>query len=108
MVGLWTAIASLTLSGVFQAGGEYFSKLWGLAPSSRLAAFAVACYAISSLVWLPALLYRNQLSTVGVAWDLIAICATLALGFFVFHETLSMRQSVGLVLALIALWLLLT
>ena len=106
MVTALGAFLVLVLSGIFQAAGEYFSKLWGLQPGWKFGVLAVAAYAISSTIWLPALLYRNQLSTIGVAWDLIAICATLGLGLFVFHEVLTARQWAGLVLALVALWLL--
>jgi multidrug transporter EmrE-like cation transporter len=108
MVGLGGAIAALLASGVFQALGEYLSKLWGITPSWSMAALAVAAYAVSSLIWLPALLYRNQLSTIGIAWDLIAVATTLILGLIVFHETLAGRQIVGIVLAIVALCLLLS
>ncbi len=101
------AILSLILSGLFQGGGEYVSKLWGFNPSTKLAVFAVGLYAISSAVWLPALLYRNQLSTIGIAWDVIAISSTLLLGLFVFHETLSPTQWLGLFLGIVAVYLLL-
>lgn len=107
MIGLGGAIAALLASGVFQALGEYLSKLWGMTPSWGLGALAVGAYAVSSLVWLPALLYRNQLSTIGIAWDLIAVMTTLMLGFLVFHEAVGGRQIVGILLALVALWLLL-
>lgn len=106
MIGLGGAIAALLASGVFQALGEYLSKLWGLTPTWTLGVLAVGAYAISSLIWLPALLYRNQLSTMGIAWDLIAVVTTLAIGLLVFHEALGGRQILGIILALIALWLL--
>jgi multidrug transporter EmrE-like cation transporter len=104
---MWAAVAVLLLSGVFQAGGEYFSKIWGLSPHWHAGIIAVVLYAISSAIWLPALLYRDQLSTIGIAWDVIAISATLFLGIIVFHETLTPTQWLGVVLAIIALWLLL-
>ena len=104
---MWAAVAVLLLSVVFQTGGEYFSKMWGFSPNWHAGTIAIILYAISSAIWLPALLYRNQLSTVGIAWYVIAISATLFLGIVVFHETLIPSQWLGLVLAIIALWLLL-
>jgi multidrug transporter EmrE-like cation transporter len=106
MVTAWGAVAILLFSGLFQAGGEYVSKLWGFHQSWQTGLLAVALYAVSSAIWLPALLYKNQLSTIGVAWDLVAISATLLLGIFVFHEVLHARQWLGLILAAVALWLL--
>ncbi len=100
------AIISLLISGFLQAAGEYFSKLWGFDPAWRMGALAVFAYALSSAAWLPALLYRNQLSTIGIAWDIIAISTTLLLGIVVFRESLTTGQWVGIGLGVVALWLL--
>ncbi len=107
MVGLAGAVFALVLSVTFYAGGEYFSKLWGNSTNLQFILAALALYLVSSLMWFPALLYRNQLSTIGIAWDVLAISATLFLGIVVFHEKLLPHQIVGIVLALIALVLLL-
>ena len=100
------ALFVLLLSGVFYAAGEYFSKLWGISHSWHLVLLGVLCSALSFFVWLPALLYRNQLSTIGIAWLIIAMCAELVLGLVVFHEQLSLAQWSGVVFGVIALWLL--
>lgn len=102
------AVVTLLSSVAFYAGGEYFSKLWGLNPGAGLMLAAVLCYMISVLLWFPALLYRDQLSTVGIDWEVLALCATLILGFFVFHEAISLKNWIGLILGLIAAWLLIT
>ena len=107
-VSLPLAIASLLSSVAFYAGGEYFSKLWGLAPGAGLMVAALVCYTVSALLWFPALLYRDQLSTVGIDWEVLALCATLLLGFLVFHEAISLKNWIGLILGLVAAWLLLT
>ncbi len=102
------AVLTLLSSVLFYAGGEYFSKLWGLGPTPALLLTALACYIVSALLWFPALLYRDQLLTIGVDWEVLGLCATLLLGFFVFHEALTFKNWIGLALGLIAAWLLLT
>jgi multidrug transporter EmrE-like cation transporter len=101
------AIVWLILSGIFNAFGEYLSKEWGYTHTWELALFVAVAYVCSSLLWLPALLKQNQLSTMGVAWILIALVFTLILGLVVFKEHLSLIQWVGIVLGSIAVVLLL-
>jgi drug/metabolite transporter (DMT)-like permease len=96
----------LFLSALFFALGEYLSKLWGENPSLRLTAMVVGVYALGTLSWLPALLHRNELAIMGTAWLLLATVATVVIGFFVFGETLTILQWLGIGLALIALVLL--
>lgn len=100
------AIVWLLVSGLLNACGEFLSKHWGENPSLPLAMLVAATYALSSALWLPALLHKNQLSTTGVAWVLIALMFTMILSFFVFHEELGLQQWVGLGLALVAVGLL--
>ncbi len=100
------AIIWLLASGLLNACGEFLSKHWGEHPTGWLAMAVGATYALSSLIWLPALLHKNQLSTTGVAWVLIALMFTMFLSFFVFHEELGTQQWIGLALALIAVGLL--
>ena len=102
------AIGWLLLSGFLNGVGEYLSKQWGNAPSWKLVALVALAYAASSILWLPALLHKNQLSTMGVAWVLIALVSTLFLGLFVFHEQLTPSQWFGLGLAAVALYFLLS
>ena len=59
-----------------------------------------------SLSWLPALLHKNQLATMGTLWLLLATVATVALGVLIFHEKLNGLQITGLFLAIIAMILL--
>mgnify|MGYP001559872783 CR=1 FL=1 len=100
------AVIALFVSGALHAAGEYLSKVWGFDPGWRMGLAAVAAYALSSAAWLPALLYRNQLSTIGIAWEIIAISTTLFLGVVIFRESLTAGQWAGITLGLVALWLL--
>jgi multidrug transporter EmrE-like cation transporter len=100
------APAWLISSALFFALGEYFSKLWGNTPSLKGAVYVVVAYAFGSIFWLPALLHKNQLAIMGTAWLLLATVATAVIGVFIFGESLTNLQWVGLGLAAAAILLL--
>ncbi len=100
------AIVWLLISSVFFAAGEFLSKKWGMAPNFNNTILVIIAYSISSLLWLPALLHKNQLAIMGTFWLVLATIATVAIGVLVFHEKLNNLQWLGVLLALVALGLL--
>lgn len=96
----------LLASTLFCAVGEYLSKKWGMNPSWTFAFLVTGVYAIGAILWLPALLHKNQLAIMGTIWALMTAVLTVAIGLFVFHESLSITQTIGILLALISLGLL--
>jgi len=96
----------LIASALFYAWGEYISKLWGYHPSWGLTFAAFAIYGIGTFLWLPVLLHRNEIAVMGTMFLILALVATIAVGFLVFREAVEPRQIVGLVLAFVALVLL--
>ena len=96
----------LVLSAIFFAAGEYFSKRWAMHPSLGITASLLVVYILATLFWLPALLHKNQLAIMGMAWLLLGMIATVCLGLFVFNEKLSTLQMVGIIFALLSLVLL--
>jgi multidrug transporter EmrE-like cation transporter len=93
----------LFISSIFFAGGEFLSKKWAMHPTSAGLTLTIACYACSSLLWLPALFHKNELAIMGTAWLLLATLATILIGYFVFNESLSTKQMAGLTLSAAAL-----
>ena len=100
------AIIWLIISVVFFGLGEYFSKYWAMHPDFWRAFWAFLAYILGTFTWLPILLHKNHLSTMGTAWLALGVVATVSIGLFVFHERISFLQWLGIVLALIALGLL--
>lgn len=96
----------LLLSAVLFGCGEYLSKRWASAPSWKLGAAVVFVDAIGVILWLPALMNRNQLSIVGVLWALLGTVVTLSIGLFIFKESLTWVQWIGIICAFVALVLL--
>lgn len=99
------AIVWLLISAMFFAVGEYFSKIWGINPSLKLAIFVAFVYSIGSLLWLPALLHKNQLIIMGTIWTVLATLSTILIGAIIFHEKLTFLQWGGVILSFIALLL---
>lgn len=100
------ALGWLLLSALFFSGGEYFSKLWGYKPGWGLTAAVVSAYAMGTLLWLPALLHKNDLARMGTLWYLLTTPMTVLLGVLVFKEKLTGQQWAGIAIAMVVLWLL--
>lgn len=102
------AIALVCVSLVFYSFGEYYSKVWSLrsvwnSPVAWAMAFVVIfCYAMSGVAWLPALREHGQLSALSAVWSCLSIIICVAIGTIIFKEHLTIRQVIGLILALIA------
>lgn len=96
----------LLLSALFFAYGEYLSKKWADVPSWRMGIAVIGIDAISTALWLPAILNRNHLGIVGLLWLLIGAVATIGISLFLFRETLDWVQWMGIGFAFVALVLL--
>jgi len=90
---------------IFQTFAEYFSKVWTLKPTWGLAILIVLLYAVASIIWLPALREHGQVSALAAVWCCLSMISCAIIGVFGFQETLSIRQIIGLVLALLATFL---
>lgn len=100
------ALAWLAVSGVFFAMGEFMSKKFALEPGWTYLAVTLIAYTVSVLLWFPALIQKNQLSTTGVLWSVISLLMTVFIGLFLFGERPSFVGVVGIVFAFIAVYLL--
>ena len=96
------ALLLVAFSLIFYGVGEYYSKVWCLKPNWSLAILVTSLYAISGAMWLPALRQHGQLSALSAVWSSLSVIICVLLGVFLFHEQLSTRQIIGLVLALFA------
>lgn len=96
----------LIISALFFASGEYLSKSWALNPTLLKVVLTILAYAVSSLMWLPAIYQKNQLAIMGTIWLLLGTVATVAIGILVFREQLTLAQGFGLFFAIIGMILL--
>lgn len=96
----------LILSALFFAAGEFLSKKFALNPNFTLVVIIIITYSIGVLLWLPAILQKNQLSIVGVMWSMLSLLSTILIGVLIFGEKLSIIGIIGIIFAFISIILL--
>jgi multidrug transporter EmrE-like cation transporter len=96
----------LVLSGIFFAGGEYLSKSWVLSPRPLILFALTISYMTGVIFWLPALKQRPELAITGTLWSVITLLITVAMGVFLFGESISSKQILGILFAIAAVVLL--
>ncbi|NTW13817.1 MAG: hypothetical protein HGA31_02170 [Candidatus Moranbacteria bacterium] len=96
----------LLISALFFAAGEFMSKKFAIQPKFISVIYILILYSVGVLAWLPAILAKNQLSIVGAIWSVLGLLATIVIGVVIFHEKLNAIGIVGIITALIAIFLL--
>ena len=96
----------LVLSALFFAAGEFLSKKFALTPKLSFVLLIILAYTLGTLAWLPAILQKNQLSTVGVIWSVLSLLTTVLIGVLIFSEKLSYIGILGIVAAIVSIVLL--
>lgn len=96
----------LVISAVVFSAGEFFSKKFANEPSIGFVVCILLAYCLEALLWLPALLQRNELAVVGAMWSVLSMMATVAIGTLLFGEVISTTNIAGLAVGTIALILL--
>lgn len=67
--------------------------------------FGILAYALVGYIYYIGLL-DNKFGTIGMAWHIAMTIGTIFVGYFVFGETYSYRESLGFVFGLLSLFLL--
>jgi len=96
----------LILSAIFFAIGEFLSKKFALNPNLTLVIIILIVYSVGVLLWLPAILQKNQLSIVGTMWSVLSLLTTILIGTLIFRENLSIIGIIGIIFAFISIILL--
>lgn len=96
----------LILSSLFFVGGEFWSKKFALDPKISFVILVLITYGVADLLWLPAILQKNQLSIVGVMWSVMSLTLTLLMGVLIFKEHLSLTGILGIITAFVSIILL--
>lgn len=99
---LWSL---LILSGTSVALGDFFAKSWSVERRSWLILAMVLGYFFSGFFYLPTLL-KGGLIVTSMIWSLLSTLALVAIGLFIFHESLTSLQIVGLILGTVAIMVL--
>lgn len=86
--------------------GEFASKAWASSQSAQTGLLAFTAYAISNLCWLGIMAHTNKLTLMSTLWEVGCIVLAALVGVLFYGETLTTKQWIGYVLALIAGYLL--
>ena len=93
-------LLGISASGVIT--GDYFAKLWSTNQRGLFILLSIAGYAVSSLFYIPTLL-RGGLVVTSIIWCVLSIIGFLFIGVYMFHESLSGLQWVGVGLGITSL-----
>jgi drug/metabolite transporter (DMT)-like permease len=105
MIGLPRSASPFLVTIALTGAGitaDYFIKRSVLSNNHGFLAIGAAIYAASALGW--ALVMENTaLATIGVWYSTMIVVLLAALGYFVFHEALTLKQSIGIACAIAAI-----
>lgn len=96
----------LGISAILFAAGEYLSKSWVNSPSTGRFLLTTAAWTLSGIVWLPALLHRNELSVMGTAYLVLGTIGTVLIGICFYQEPITAQRICGISLAIVGMILL--
>ena len=96
----------LIFSLISYSFGEAFSKMFANNHNLWMAFAALLCYTVNAAFWLPALCQMNQLAVLGSIWAVSYTILSVLIGIFFFSEVLTICQTIGIVLGLMAIILL--
>ena len=85
---------------------EYVSKLYSNSHKMIFFFSAILIYMTTTILWLETLKIYNSLGILSTIWTIGATLLALFIGAFFFHETISMKQYIGITLALISIYFL--
>jgi multidrug transporter EmrE-like cation transporter len=104
-MSLWNTKTVLwSICGLLAYGlGEYFAKKYADSPTWPNGFLSVLGYSTCGACFLPALQAYNTLSALGIAWTAAYALVSVALGLWVFGESLAPAQLVGACLAIAAI-----
>ena len=86
----------------FYVIAEYYSKCYANKANWMLLILISVCYGINGAFWLPALKENNSLTIMSTIWAISYCIFSIAIGMILFNETISIVQSIGVLLGITA------
>lgn len=96
-------IIFLFLSIGFECIADYFIKKWSLTLNSRYFLSSLLMYNLMLLSWTAIVFKTKEISLVGTIWLLLCHLGLIFVGIGIFQEPITMKQGIGIALAMIAL-----
>jgi multidrug transporter EmrE-like cation transporter len=101
-----SVIILLLIGALLYISGDVFSKKYADSPGLLFGLLAWISYSLTTSCWLPALTKFNSLSVLGTIWAVMTTLIAVLVGVFIFKESLTSIQMIGIVMAVISIILL--
>ncbi|MDZ4284989.1 MAG: hypothetical protein U1A28_04140 [Patescibacteria group bacterium] len=101
---MWGVLLALVVA--FEAAADVFAKSWSVKGGVVLAATALTLYVVDNTFWLFALRGGAGLARGGILFSVASALLAAVIGVFVFRETLTTTQTLGIIVGLAAVGLL--
>ena len=98
-------IGLIFLASVSVIIGDYAAKTWSVNHKEAYLLLAFAGYFFSAFFYIPTLL-REGLIITSVLWVLLSTIGFIVIGLFIFKETLSLLQTIAVILGIISIMIL--
>jgi len=99
-------IIPLTVLVIFEGIADYFVGKWGVNGSMRFAIISFVGYAMANVSWLIAVHNGSGLARGAEIFSIVSALLAIFIGVFVFKESFSGIQLVGVVLGIVSIVLL--
>ena len=96
-------VIGLSILAVFELIADYLAKEWSLNGVGWYAAGAFIAYSLANVFWLFALNSGSGLTRGAIIFSVSSAVLAVLLGVFLFKESLSYTQVIGVILGLISL-----
>ena len=101
---MWGVLLVLVVA--FEAAADVFAKAWSVKGGIVLAVTALTLYVVDNMFWLFALRGGAGLARGGILFSVASALLAALIGIFVFRETLTATQTIGVIVGLAAVGLL--
>lgn len=82
--------------------GDYFAKYWSINQKTIFFIISFSVYAIAGIFYIPTLL-REGLVITSIIWSVLCAAGFIVVGLLIFKESLSVFQTIGIVLGVLSI-----
>jgi len=83
--------------------GDLYAKKWSISIQQIVAYLSIFFYIIGGLIFISLVKSTNSVGISNVLWNIIGIIGTLIISYLFFHEIITARQMLGIILGLFSI-----
>jgi len=89
---------------IIECCGLYYTKQFSLTNNYLHLGLCMLFYAIVPLILIILLKSQHSISLLNCLWNILSTIYGVAIGMFLFREHISMKQWLGIILSILAIW----